>query len=191
MRYLDRMCQWQRCPGRTSVYLCSTLLQNLATPQDFCSPLSVPLEWSCWPHVRWCGTGGFQERGQCFIIALSCSIPTIVFYYFSLSLLPVYRLVLWGWGLRADRVYCNHPLSALHCRPLLIIIILTKLINRETCCVDTHINIIHIQLNFKLLYFLKEHFSLRVMEFYWTFTTFGSNQGENHFKINIRICLLL
>ena len=32
-------------------------------------------------------------------------IPTIAFYYFSLSLLPVYRLVLWGWGLRIDRVY--------------------------------------------------------------------------------------
>ena len=35
----------------------------------------------------------------------SCSIPTIVFYYFSLSLLYVYRLVLWGWCLRTDRVY--------------------------------------------------------------------------------------
>ena len=30
------------------------------------------------------------------------SIPTIVFYYFFLSL---NRLVLWGWGLRTDRVY--------------------------------------------------------------------------------------
>ena len=30
--------------GRTSVYLCATSLQNLAVPQDFCSPLSVPLE---------------------------------------------------------------------------------------------------------------------------------------------------
>ena len=39
------------------------------------------------PFVRWCGTGGFQEQGQCFFIGLSCSILTIVFYYFSLSLL--------------------------------------------------------------------------------------------------------
>ena len=46
--------------------------------------------------------GGFQEQGQCFFISLSCSIPTIVFYSLSLS---VYRLVLWGWGLRTDRVY--------------------------------------------------------------------------------------
>ena len=36
--------------------------------------------------------------------------------HFSLSLLSVYRLVLWGWGLRNDRVY------TLHCRFFLIII---------------------------------------------------------------------
>ena len=42
---------------------------------------------------------------QCFFIGPSCSIHTIVFYSFSLSLLSVYRLVLWGWGLRTDRVY--------------------------------------------------------------------------------------
>ena len=34
-----------------------------------------------------------------------CSIPTIVFNSLSLSLLSAYRLVLWGWGLRTDRVY--------------------------------------------------------------------------------------
>ena len=28
-------------------YLCATSLQNLAVPQDFCFPLSVPLERSC------------------------------------------------------------------------------------------------------------------------------------------------
>ena len=43
--------------------------------------------------------------GQCFFIGLSCSIPTIVFYYFFFSLLSVYRFILWGWGLRTDRVY--------------------------------------------------------------------------------------
>ena len=50
------------------------------------------------------GTGGFQEQGQFFFIGLSCSIPTIVFYYFSLSLFSVNRLVLRGWGLRTDMV---------------------------------------------------------------------------------------
>ena len=47
---------------------------------------------------------GLKSRAI-FFIDLSCSIPTIVFYYFSLSLLYVYMLVLWGWGLRTDRVY--------------------------------------------------------------------------------------
>ena len=59
-------------------------------------PSRVPLEWSCWPRILWSGTGGFQEQGQCFFIGLRCSIPTLVFYYFSLSLLSVYRLVLWA-----------------------------------------------------------------------------------------------
>ena len=40
-----------------------------------------------------------------FFIGLSCSIPTIVVYSFSLSLLSVYGLVLLGWGLQTDRVY--------------------------------------------------------------------------------------
>ena len=31
--------------------------------------------------------------------------PTVVFYYFSLSLLSVYRLVLWDWGLSTDKVF--------------------------------------------------------------------------------------
>ena len=47
----------------------------------------------------------FQEQGQCCFIGLSCSIPAIVIYSLSLSLLSVYRLVLWGLGVRTDRVY--------------------------------------------------------------------------------------
>ena len=106
--YLDRMCHsagYTRCFGRTSVHLCTASLPNLAVQQDFYSLLGVPLERSCEPRIQWCGTGGFQELGQCFCIGLSCSIPTIVFYSFSLSLLSVYMLILWGWGLRTDRVY--------------------------------------------------------------------------------------
>ena len=66
-------------------------------------PFSVSL-WNDLANPVFDG-GGFQEQGQCFFIGLSCSIPTIVFYFFSLSLLSVYRLVLWCWGLRTDRVY--------------------------------------------------------------------------------------
>ena len=93
-----------QCSGRTSVHLCTASLQNLAGQQDFYSLLGVPMERSCKPRIRWYGTGGFQEQGQCLFIGLSCSIPTIVFYSFSFSLLSVSRLVLWGWGLRTDRV---------------------------------------------------------------------------------------
>ena len=96
-----------QCPGHTLVYLGTASLQNLAVSQDFCSPLSVPLERT----FSWCGTGGFQEQCQCFFICLRSSILTIAFYYFSLSLLSVYRLVLWGWGLWTDRVYTYHSLS--------------------------------------------------------------------------------
>ena len=70
--------------------------------RNFYTPLSVPVAGSCSPCIRWYGTGGFQhfqEQGQCFSVGLSCSIHTIVFCYFSLSLFSVYRLVLWGWGL--------------------------------------------------------------------------------------------
>ena len=53
------------------------------------------------PHA----TNSVPTGNTAFFISLSCSIPTIVFDYFSLSLLPVYRLVLWGCGLQTDRLY--------------------------------------------------------------------------------------
>ena len=104
--YVDRICQ---CGLREVLWsYIGTLMRRVAAEPrrqlDFYSPLGVPLERSCWPCIRWCGTGGFQEQVQCFFIGLICSIPTIVFYYFSLSVLPVSRLVLWGWGLRTDKV---------------------------------------------------------------------------------------
>ena len=46
-----------------------------------------------------------SRAGQCFFIGISCSIPTIVFYSFSIYLISVYRFVLSGWGLRTNRVY--------------------------------------------------------------------------------------
>ena len=42
------------------------LLQNRAVSLVFCSPLSVSLERSCWPCIRWCGTGWVKEQAQCF-----------------------------------------------------------------------------------------------------------------------------
>ena len=45
------------------------------------------------------GTSGFQDLGQCFFIDLTCSYPFLSPTTFSISLLSVYWLVLWGWGL--------------------------------------------------------------------------------------------
>ena len=59
-----------------------------------------------------------------FFFGLSCSISTIVFYYFSLSLFSGYRLVLWDWGLRADRVYITLSQPSTADRRVIIIIII-------------------------------------------------------------------
>ena len=49
----------------------------------------IPLSVSLWndlanPRIRWYGTGGFQEQGQCFFTGLRCSVPSIIFCPFSL-----------------------------------------------------------------------------------------------------------
>ena len=95
-----------RCSGRTSVHICAASLQNLAVAHDLLFPSQVSLRdnHANPVRIRWCATGGFLEQGQCFLIGLSYSIPTIVFYHFSLSFLSVHRLALWGWSLRTDRV---------------------------------------------------------------------------------------
>ena len=121
---------WLRCIGTwclgASVHLSTASLQNLAVQQDFYSSLGVPLERSFWPRIRWYGTGGFQEQGQCFYIGISCSIRTIVFYCF-----PFLFFLSIGWYCGADvsgLIGCILlSLSTLHCRPFLIIIIINKI----------------------------------------------------------------
>ena len=50
------------------------------------------------------GLAGFKRRVNAFLLA-KAALSSLVFYYFSLSLLPVNRLVLSGWGLRTNSVY--------------------------------------------------------------------------------------
>ena len=88
--------------GCTSVHLCPSVLQNLEVPQDFCSPVSISVEWSWWPCIRWCGTGLFQEQGQCLLIGL---VNRTIFLQLFSHFLSFYGLVLWGWGLWADMVF--------------------------------------------------------------------------------------
>ena len=97
--YLNRMCQ---C-GLHAVLWC--LAAESCSAAGLLFPSRCPSGTILLTRIRWCGTGGFQEQGQCFFIGLSCSVPTKVFYSYSLSLLSVYELVLWGLGLRTDRVY--------------------------------------------------------------------------------------
>ena len=70
----------------------------------------IPLSVSLWndfaDSVFDCvGLAGFKSRVNGFFIGLSCSIPSVVLYYFSPSLLSVYKLVLLDWDLRSDGVY--------------------------------------------------------------------------------------
>ena len=95
---------YTRYVDRTSVYLCASPLQNLAVPHDFYSPLSISLERSGLPDIRWCGIGWFREQVQCLfvgLVALSLFLSSTI----SLSLLFLYRLVVWGWGLWTDRAF--------------------------------------------------------------------------------------
>ena len=79
--------------------------------------LSVLLAWlpvlNAWLSAS-VELAGFKSRANAFFIGLSCFIPTIVFYYFYISFLSVYRLVLWGWGLRTAWYGVYHSLPALH-----------------------------------------------------------------------------
>ena len=58
-----RRTSYSRCFGRTSWFLCASALHNIAVPVDIYSSLSVAMERSCWPCIRWCMIGGFQKQG--------------------------------------------------------------------------------------------------------------------------------
>ena len=88
------------CSGRTSVHLC--------TASQY-SRTFIKLSVSLWndlanPVFDGVGLAGFKSRANVFFIYLSCSIPAIA-TLFSISLLSVYRLVLWIRGIQTDRVY--------------------------------------------------------------------------------------
>ena len=38
-------------------------------------PSQCLIERSCWPRIRWCMTGEFQEQANAFFICLSCWLP--------------------------------------------------------------------------------------------------------------------
>ena len=121
--YLDRMCQcWLHAALWSHI---STLMQRLAAEPCSTAGLLFP---------SWCPSGTILLTPYLIVWdwQVSRTGPMLLYwpkqlypYYslllFFLSLLSVYKLVLWGWGLRTDRMYIT--LSALHSLPFLIIII--------------------------------------------------------------------
>ena len=79
---------------RTSQYRRTFIPLSVSLWNDLADPYSIV--WDC--RVS-------RARAMFILIGLSCSIPTSVFYYFSLCLLSVHNFVLWGWGLWTDGVY--------------------------------------------------------------------------------------
>ena len=98
--YLDRIgvsAGYTRCSGCTPVHLCTASLQDLAVPHDFGSLLSVPLERSLLTPCSMVWDLRVSKAGPMLFYW-----PELLYPYYSL--LSVYWWVLWGWGLRTDRV---------------------------------------------------------------------------------------
>ena len=110
-------------------YWCASSLQNLAVPHDFYRSFSLSVELSCWPCFHLCGTGGLWSQwflallAPSFILRKISSSLHFCCLFFSLSL-----LLSLGWYSRADESIdwwgVNRSLTVLHCRALLIIILL-------------------------------------------------------------------
>ena len=102
---------YMRCSGRTSVHLFASSPQNLAVPQDLSSqcPCGTIL-LTLYSIMR--GLAGFKSRANDYLLPWLALSP-FVFYYLFLSLLSVYRLVLWSWGLWNDMFISLSPSLAL------------------------------------------------------------------------------
>ena len=118
--YLDRMCQ----RGLHAVLWShiGTLMHRLVA--EPCSTAGLLFPSRCpsgtillTPYsMVW--IGGFQQQGQCFFIGLSCSIPTIVFYFF-----PFLFFLSIGW-------YCGAGVFGLiGCIPLSLSLALRNFLN--------------------------------------------------------------
>ena len=90
--YQCRMCHGAcdtRCCDRRSVHLCASSLQNLTVPQDFYFIVSISVERSWLPGIRWYGTGVFQEQGHFLFIGLAARS------FWSPTVFPFSSFILW------------------------------------------------------------------------------------------------
>ena len=105
--YLDRMCQH----GLHLVLLShiSTLMHCLAaepcSTAGFLFPSRYPSGTILLTPYSMVYDWQVSRAGPMLFFWPKLLYPAVVFCSFSLSLLSVYRLVLWGWGLWTDRVY--------------------------------------------------------------------------------------
>ena len=102
--YLDHICQCRLHGGALVAYLYTYAPPRRRTSQY--RRTFISLSMSLWndlanPVFHRVGLAGFKSRTEIFIIGLSCSILQY-YYYFSVSRLSVYMLVLWCWGLLTD-----------------------------------------------------------------------------------------
>ena len=113
-----------RGTGSCAVYKqCLTIYKQfcLSNLGVCCLCVSISVEQSWWPGIRWCVTGGFQEPSQCLFIGqaarslfVSYWIPFLFFHSMG-----------WYCGPGVDRLMGCWSLSpSQHCRLILIIIII-------------------------------------------------------------------
>ena len=88
---------------RTSVYLCADARCITSQYRMTFIFLSVSLFNDLVDPVFMVWIGGFQEQVQCLFVGL-VALSFFCLQLFSLSLLFLCTLVVWGWGLRTDRM---------------------------------------------------------------------------------------
>ena len=112
--YLDRMCQ---CGLHAVLWLhIGTLMHRLAAEPSSTAGLLFPSRCPCgmilltpYSMVPW--DWRVSRAGPMFFNWPNMLYPFYNLLLFFPSLLSAYRLVLWGWGLRTDRVYITLSLS--------------------------------------------------------------------------------
>ena len=90
----------------------STLKRPLAAEPHSTSGLlfpSISVEWSWWPYIWWCGSGGFQEQGLCLFISLAAQ-SLFVSYCFPFLF---FHSTGWYCGILTHRVKSLAPIIAL------------------------------------------------------------------------------
>ena len=105
-------CGLQAYSGRTSVYLCDSSFQNLEVPQELyftgpcpCRTILLALYSMVWDWQVLRAVTMLFYWPSCSILFCLLEIP--------LSLLSVYGLVLWGWGLWTAVIGCKSLALAL------------------------------------------------------------------------------